>query len=139
MERKTSLYPLFLVLLAGCASKPINYEKPSFDEFSALIFENENYLAMQLPCKAYNPRQQPRQAISCYESVARAHPDSPEAQYLLAMAYLHGGDATGTKRQVLIIEQQSPEFLRLAFHAIARSKRAFKKAFKFEARWLSSS
>ncbi len=104
-----------------------------------LLFKNEDYLAMQQPCKSYNLRFHNEQAIVCYQSVARSNPDSPEAQYLLAMAYLHADDAVRTKRQALIIEQQSLDFLRLTFHAVANKNRAFIRAFKFEPRWLSKS
>ena len=139
MEWKTHISLLVLALITGCSAQPLHYDKLSYDEFSSLLFQNENYLAMQQPCKAYNLRQHNKQALSCYQSVARSHPDSPEAQYLLAMAYLHAGDPIRTKQQVLIIEKQSHDFLRLAFHAIAKSNKKFIKSFEFEPRWLTKS
>ena len=139
MKRNLFISSLILLLLSACATKkpPTRYDKLSYGEFSALLFKNENYLAMQQPCKTFNLRFNNEKAIHCYQLVARSNPDSPEAQYLLAMAYLHAGDAVRTKQQALIIEKQSLDFLRLTFHAVANKNRAFIRAFKFEPRWLS--
>ena len=134
------IIPLAAILLSGCSTtRSLNYDKLSYHEFSSLVFSNETYLAMQQPCKRFNLREQVEQAVACQESVARQHPDSPEAQYLLAIAYLNAGDAGKTKQQALIIEQQSEQFLRLTFHAVARTNRTFIRAFKFEPRWLKKS
>ena len=130
---------LFVLSLTGCSAQKTGYDKLSYGEFTSMVFENENYRAMQQPCKVFNLREQIEPAVSCYESVARANPDSPEAQYLLAIAYLYAGDAKKTKQQALILEKQSLNFLRLTFHAIAHTDKRFIRAFKFEPRWLSKS
>ncbi len=139
MQSKPLISALILLLMTGCTTKVPQQQKLSYNEFTDLLFKNANYLAMQQPCKNLDLRQHHQQAISCYQSVARANPHSPEAQYLLAMAYLHAGDAARTKQQALIIEQQSEAFLRLTFHAVASTNRAFIRAFKFEPRWLTKS
>ena len=141
MKEKILVSLLIPILLSGCVTKkpPTRYDKLSYGEFSTLLFKNQDYLAMQQPCKSFNLRYHNQQAINCYQTVARSNPDSPEAQYLLAMAYLHAGDAVRTKQQALILEKQSLDFLRLTFHAVANKNRAFIRAFKFEPRWMSKS
>ena len=140
MKNIIPLIALAFIVMSGCSTpRQLNYDKLSYTEYSSLVFTNQTYLAMQQPCKQFNLQDQVEQAVNCYEAVARRHPDSPEAQYLLAIAYLQAGDAKKTKQQALIIEQQSENFLRLTVHAVAKSNRRFIRAFGVEPRWLTRS